>query len=272
VSTLRPSRVSFALASASLAVFSLVYGNFSPGGLLLPDWFPDREALVRGIALAVLAASIGLCISRAAIMSVVAIGAYLAVWALLSVPQIIQGPLSIGAWYGFCEAVTGLAGAVIIYAVLRQGREPQAPTYPEHAVRAARMAFALTCVFYGYSHFAYAQYTAHMVPSWLPAPLTIAYLTGVAHVAAGVGIAIGILPHVAASLEALMMMLFGLLVWAPTFWAVPRPVWATPPQNQWSEVVTNAILAASACVVAASLAGRRRRRGDLSTPPYAAPE
>lgn len=263
----RPSQAFFALASASLAVFSLVYGDFSPGGLLLPNWIPAREAFLRAIALVLLAASIGLCFSRAAIASVVAIGAYLAGWALLSVPQIVQGPLSIGAWYGFCEAVTGLAGAVIIYAVLRQGREPQAPTYLEHAVRAARMAFALTCVFYGYSHFAYAQYTAHMVPSWLPAPLAIAYLTGAAHIAAGIGIAIGVLPRLAASLEALMMVLFGLLVWAPTFWAKPPPVWATPPQNQWSEVVTNAILAASAYVVAASLAGWRRRRADSVDPP-----
>lgn len=254
--SLRPSQGFFALATASLAVFSLVYGDFAPGGRHLPDGVPAPEVWAHGIALVVLAASIGLCFSRTAMASVFAVGAYYSAWALLSVPQILQGPSSIGAWYGLCEAMTCLAGAVIIHATLRRERDPQAPAYLERTVWAARIAFALTCVFYGGSHFAYAQYTAGMVPTWLPASLALAYLTGIAHMAAGIGIAIGVLPWLAARLEALMMILFGLLVWVPTFWADPRPVWATPPENQWSELVANAILAGAACVVAGSLAHR----------------
>jgi hypothetical protein len=50
--------------------------------------------------------------------------------------------------------------------------------------------------------------------------------------------------------------LFGLLVWVPSFLAQPRPQWATPPQNQWSELVVTLMLAASAWVVAASLRNR----------------
>lgn len=252
----------FALASASLAVFIFNYGAFAPGGLALPDGIPGRESMVHGVALVILAASIGLCVSRTALASIVAIGAYFALWALMSLPPIVQGPGSIGAWYGFCEAATCLSGALILYVTLRREREPRTPARLAHLVPAARVCFALTCVFYGGSHFAYAQYTAHMVPTWLPAALVLAYLTGIAHIAAGVGIAAGILPRVAASLEALMMILFGLLVWAPTFWAEPRPVWATPPENQWSEVVTNALLAAAACVVAGSLAGRSSPSGS----------
>jgi hypothetical protein len=50
--------------------------------------------------------------------------------------------------------------------------------------------------------------------------------------------------------------LFGLLVWVPSFFAQPRPDWATPPQNQWSELVVNLVLAAAAWVVATSLRNR----------------
>jgi hypothetical protein len=50
--------------------------------------------------------------------------------------------------------------------------------------------------------------------------------------------------------------LFGLLVWVPSFFARPRPQWATPPQNQWSEVIVNLVLAAFAWVVVASLRNR----------------
>jgi hypothetical protein len=52
------------------------------------------------------------------------------------------------------------------------------------------------------------------------------------------------------------MSLFGLLVWVPSFLVQPRPEWATPPSNQWSELVVNLVLAASAWVVAASLTNR----------------
>jgi hypothetical protein len=38
-----------------------------------------------------------------------------------------------------------------------------------------------------------------------------------------------------------------------SFLAQPRPQWATPPQNQWSELVVNLVMAASACIVATSL-------------------
>ena len=130
------------------------------------------------------------------------------------------------------------------------------PIAGERAVRAAQVLFGLTCVFYGWSHFAYADYTASMVPAWLPGRLGFAYFTGLGHIAAGIGIVVGILPRLAATLEAIMMSLFGLLVWVPSLLAQPRPEWAGPPQNQWSELVVNLLLAASAWIVAASLRNR----------------
>jgi uncharacterized membrane protein YphA (DoxX/SURF4 family) len=103
-----------------------------------------------------------------------------------------------------------------------------------------------------------------MVPALLPNRLAFAYLTGLGHVAAGIGIIVGILPGLAATLEAIMMSLFGLLVWVPSFFVQPRPQWATPPQNQWSELVVNLVLAASACVVAISLRNGPRGFGARS--------
>jgi uncharacterized membrane protein len=239
------SRGFFAIAAASLAILSLTYGDFAPSGRSLPGWIPGRETWVHVCALLLLAASAGLCFPRTALPSALTISAYLAVWALLGTPPILSEPLSIGAWYGFCEAMTSLVGAWIVYVKI--------PVAGERAVRVAQVLFGLTCVFYGASHFVYADYTAVMVPAWLPGRLGFAYLTGLGHAAAGIGIIVGILPRLAATLEAVMMSLFGLLVWVPSFFAQPRPQWATPPQNQWSELVVNLLLAASAFIVAASL-------------------
>jgi uncharacterized membrane protein YphA (DoxX/SURF4 family) len=252
----------FAIAAASLAILSL-----TDGGQSFPAWIPWRETWVDASALVVLAASIGLWFSRTALPSALTIGAYRAVLAVINVPPILAKPLSIVSWYGFCEALTSLTGAWILYAMLRwQSRGLQMPIAGERAVRAARVLFGLTCVFYGWSHFAYADYTASMVPTWLPDGLGFAYFTGLGHIAAGIAIMVGILPRLAATLEASMMSLFGLLVWVPSLLAQPRPKWAGTPQNQWSELLVTLLLAASAWIVADSL--RNRRWGFASAAHY----
>ena len=252
----------FAIASASLALLILAYGDFAPGGLTLPAWIPWREVWVYGAAILVLAASAGLCFSRTALMSVLTVGAYQAVWVLIAAPGILSGlsgPLSIGAWYPFCEAMTALVGAWILYAMLRWPSGDSRTSIAAHrAQRTAQVLFGLSCAFYGASHFAYADYTASMVPIWLPGRLGLAYLTGLGHLAAGIGIVVGILAPLAATLEAGMMSLFCLLVWVPTFFAHTPPKWAMPPQNRWSELVVTLALAASAWLVATSLRNRSR--------------
>jgi uncharacterized membrane protein len=247
----------FAIASASLAIFSLAYGDFAPGGQSLPAWIPWRVLWVHVAALLVLAASVGLWFARTAQTSALTVGAYQAVWMMLSVPGIVSAPLSLGAWYPFCEAATALVGAWILYELLRwPPGQSQMPMAAHRAARAAQVVFGLTCIFYGCSHFAYADYTAGMVPAWLPDRLGLAYLTGLGHLAAGIAIVVGILAPLAGTLEALMMSAFGLLVWVPSFFAHPPPKWATPPQNQWSELVVTLALAAAAWIVAGSLRAR----------------
>ena len=246
-----------AFASACLAILSLIYGDNAPLGRSLPAGFPWRDLWVYGPVIILAAASAGLCLARSALASALTITGYQAFSLVTCLPAILSNPLSLGAWYGFCETLTSLAGAGIFYALWRQ-QSPGShlPAISALAVRVAQILFGLTCVFYGWSHFAYADYTASMVPTWLPTPLGFAYFTGLCHIAAGIGITLGVLPRLAATLEALMMTLFGLLVWVPSFLARPRPQWATPLENQWSELVVNVLLATSAYMVAISLRDR----------------
>jgi uncharacterized membrane protein YphA (DoxX/SURF4 family) len=248
----------FALAAASSAILSITFRDFAPIWQPFLASIPWRETWVYGSALLVLAASVGLCFSRTALPSAVTIGAYQAVWALSRAAPIASKPLSVGSWYGFCEALTPMLGAWILYLMLRsRARRSETPSIESaRAVRAAQILFGLNCAVYGLAHFAYADFTASMVPSWLPGPLAFAYLTGVAHLIAGISISIGILPRLAATLEAVMMSLFGLLVWVPSLFEHTRRAWVGTPQNQWSEIVVTLLLAASAWIVAASLRNR----------------
>ena len=263
----------FAIASTGLAILGLTYRDLAPIWQPLPAWIPWREAWVYGCGLLVLAASADLCFPRTALSSALTIGTYLALWVVARAVPIVLEPLSIGSWYGLCEALAPLLGAWILYAMLRwQSRAPETPSIAsERGVRAAQVLFGLTCVAFGLAHFAYAELTTSMVPIWLPGRLGFAYLTGLGHLAAGIGIMVGIFPRLAATLEAIMMSLFGLLVWVPSLFARPPPEWATPPQNQWSELIVTLLLTASAWIVATSLrnrpwgfAGRSHAHGDDS--------
>jgi uncharacterized membrane protein len=248
----------FAIAVASLAILKFTFHDFAPMWHSNPAGSPWQEAWEYGSALLLLAASVGLCFSRTAVASALTIGAYLVIWALADVPPILSKPLSMGSWYGLCEVLTSIAGTWILYITIRwQLRGSKRSIAGERAVRAAQVLFGVTCVFYGSSHFAYADYTASMVPTWLPGRLGFAYFTGLSYIAAGLGIVLGILPRLAATLVAIMMSLFGLLVWVPSFFAHPKPSWATPLQNEWSELEVNLLLAAAAWIAADSLRGRR---------------
>lgn len=255
----RLGKDSFAVASASLAIWSLAYVHFAWQSL--PAWIPWREGWVYGSALVILIASAGLCFWRTALPGALTIGVYQAVSAAIFIPLILSAPLSLGAWYPFCEALTSFAGAWILYALLQGPPGGSAtPIIGRGAVRTAQVLFGLTCIFYGSSHFAYAGYTAGMVPAWLPGHLGFAYFTGLCHIAAGLAIVAGVLPNLAAILEAVMMSLFGLLVWVPSFFAQPPPKWATPPAHQWSELTVNLVLAAAAWIVAISFGNHLHER------------
>jgi uncharacterized membrane protein len=157
--------------------------------------------------------------------------------------------------YGFFEALGPLIGAWILFALLRRQDVARAPTAMtgDRALRVARGLFGVACVEYGAGHFAYAKFTAAMVPAWLPGPTGIAYLTGACHAAAGLGLLFGIYPRLAATMEGIMMSLFGVLVWLPSFFAHPRPDWASPAQVQWSETLLTFLMAGSAFIVARSI-------------------
>jgi len=241
----------FVVAIAGLAILKLTFHDFAPLWHSNPAGIAWQQAWALASALLLLAASAGLCFSRTALPSALTIGAYQALWAATAVPSILSKPLSVGSWYGFCEALTSFAGTWILYATLRwQLRGSRIPIAGERAVRAAQVLFGLTCVFYGSSHFAYADYTASMVPAWLPSRLGFAYFTGLSYLAAGFGIIFEILARLAVTLVAIMMSLFGLLVWVPSFFAHPKPSWATPLQNEWSELEVNLLLAAAGWILA----------------------
>lgn len=248
-------RALFGIAVAGIALLSLAYGNFAPIMEPFPASLPWPDVWAYGLGAILLAAGAGLFFARTAPASAMIAGVYGSVWVLARARPVLLKPLIVGSWYGLGEALGPLLGLWILYALLcRQidGRAMNVMT-GDRALRVARALFGACCVAYGAAHFAYAAYTAAMVPAWFPGRTGLAYLTGACHAAAGFGLLLGILPRLAATLEAIMLSLFGVLVWLPVFFTHPVPGWAPSAQIQWSESFLTCLLAGSAWIVAASL-------------------
>jgi uncharacterized membrane protein len=118
-----------------------------------------------------------------------------------------------------------------------------------------RRLFGAALPLIGLSHFIYSAGTASMVPVWLPHHLFFAHLTGAGHVAAGVGILLGVLPGLASSLEASMITLFVLLLHLPGVASHPRD------RLQWTMFFIASAYAGSAWAVAGFARGAGKSYG-----------
>jgi uncharacterized membrane protein len=245
----------FGASVAGLAILCLAFGNFAPAFEAFGGPLPWSEVWVRGLAAILLAASAGLFFVRSAPGSTAIICGSGLVWVFARARAFCLAPYLVASWYGVGEALGPLLGAWILYAGFRRlsGSSGAALVTGDRAMHVARVLFGGACVTYGAAHFAYAAYTARMVPAWLPGRTELAYLTGCFHAAAGMGLLLGIAPRLAAKLEATMMCLFGVLVWVPSFFAAHAPDWAPSAQIRWSETLLTFLLASSAWIIAASL-------------------
>ena len=106
---------------------------------------------------------------------------------------------------------------------------------------------------YGASHFVYADFTAAMIPGWLPQRLELAYFTGACHALAGLAITFNQLARPAALLEAAMMSLFVILLHLPSLWASPPPAWGPTLRSEITPLFWASALAASAWLIYESL-------------------
>lgn len=113
-----------------------------------------------------------------------------------------------------------------------------------------RRIFGLAILPVGVSHFVYLSMATTMVPTWLPFREGWVQLTGAAHLAAGLALLVGILPRLAARLEAAMIAAFGLLVWVPAIIAAPGV------GSNWNALWVTWEVAAAAAVIAAELSSR----------------
>ncbi|MGZ3305214.1 MAG: DoxX family membrane protein [Asticcacaulis sp.] len=244
------AKCGFAAGMIGLGIVCLSFGSFAMQWQPMPAATP--HVLVYVSAAILILGGVGLIVPRSRAWAALVLGVYLLLWvlalkvpeAVAVMPKITKATSMIGTWLGVAEDTAMAMGALTLYVMAARGGEA--------GLRLTRIIFGLACVEFGLSHFAFADFTASMIPSWLPQRTFLAWLTGAGHFAAGIALITGVLPRLAATLEALMMLSFVLLV------HVPMVLWhkAGEGHADWTLLFIALTLASSAAVIATALNDR----------------
>jgi uncharacterized membrane protein len=220
----------------------------------VPRWVPLRQVLTSAAGALMLVSAVGLTWRRTVVPSSAVLTFLFLGWLLLlQVPRIVAAPSMELLWSGSGQIAAVLAGGWVVFASLARPTEsPGRWLRGDIGVRMARSLYAVALPFFGLHHFFDATGAAVAVPTWLPFRLGLAYLTGAAHIVAGVAILLGIAPRLAATLEAIMVSTFVLLIHLPGVMDAP----ADP--LQWTMLVVASAIGGAGWIVARSYAGGRR--------------
>jgi uncharacterized membrane protein len=238
-----------ALTMIGLGVLGFIYGDVALVWQHLPiEHMPGAKAIAYAFALIELLAGIGLLLRQWTKAAAAWLTAFMLVWAvLLKLPAVVAVPSMEATWLGLGEITVILAGAWVLFAAHAGERNDWLRRVTgQRGIRAARVLFAVSLPMIGLSHFFYSEQTMALVPSWLPYHLGWAYLTGAGSIAACLAVLFGVLPQLAARLEAVMLWIITLLVWGSAVVATPGD------RTAWTALVISAAIACGAWVVADS--------------------
>ncbi|HEX5259062.1 MAG TPA: hypothetical protein VFW35_09830 [Sphingomicrobium sp.] len=246
------SHLFFALTILAIAAIGLLGGSFAPILAGVPKSLPDRQVVADICNIVLIACGAGLIVRRTAAPAALALLIYLIIWTILfKVPFIIRQPL-IEVSYQTCgENAVLIAAAWLLYLwSVRDAKAWRVNFLSGGAgLRIAHLLYGFALIAFGFSHFAYLNLTAPLVPAWLPGHVFWAYLTGGTYILTGGAIIIGFAAGLAAAIAALQIALITLLVWGPMIFAGHISV------ENWQETAVSWALSAAAWVVAISYEG-----------------
>lgn len=237
----------YGLGAVILGLLSLVSADFALQWQPVPKDIPGHAVLAYASGVAMIAAGVAIQLPRWARFGAAALGLLYLTWViLLHAPRVAAHPTNIGAWNGVAE-ISALAAAGLVGFALLWSNTERTPLLS----RGVRLVFGLCPLVFGLAHYAYADFTASMVPAWIPPnQLFWAYATGTCHVAAALAILSGIQAKLAARLLSAMYAGFVVLLHIPRVYVDPDN------RLEWTMMAIAISLTGAAWTVADSIARR----------------
>jgi len=221
----------YGVSVAGMAALILLSGDLGALFQPVPGWIPSGRGLAYASGAVLLAGGLALAFHGRAeptrkTMRLAALALtvdFLFVWLLLlNLPNTAAAPTLVGNWEGCGLNMTVAAGAWILLARSSPpAAGPAARLLGERGVSLARRLYALGVPLVGLAHLADPVGGTVYVPAWLPLRVGWVCLTGVGHIAAGLAIFFGVLPGLAAVLEAGQITAFVILTHLPAVFGAP---------------------------------------------------
>jgi uncharacterized membrane protein len=237
----------YGLAAMIMGAAGLLWDDFATGWIPAPAALPGRATLAYVVGMLLVAGGVAINIRRTAAWGAALLTAVFALgFLLLDLTRLATHLSHFDYWESSAEQLALVAGGVIAFASVAK-METRSST---RIISSGRLAFGGCLLVFGAAHFVYADYTATLVPKWLP-PGTLfwTYATGIAAIAAGLAILSNVLALLAARLLTAMYLIFGILVHARLLLAAPLS------HANWIENAINLALMGAAWIVADSFAG-----------------
>ena len=232
-------RLPYAVGVAGLGAVCLAFHDFALQWQSAPDWLKAVPGATVVSALWLIVTGVALVVPRLTLMGAVSAAVLFGVWAVMfHGPLAVAQPGQVYVWLGVAEPGSLMAAGIALIGTALKDAGMRA-----RVTLGARIVFGLCAVVFGISHFAYAEFTAQMVPGWLPMPLVWAYVTGAGHLAAGLALVSGVRARLAAGMEAGMCAAFVVLL------HLPRVVASPASQMEWTMLFIALSIAGAAWVV-----------------------
>lgn len=226
----------YALAAILLGAVGIWFGDFAMQWQAVPKAVPVMPwAYVSG---GILAAGGALVLARQEKTGALILAAFYGLWVVaFHVPSTVMNAFgSIGAWNAPAESGFVTAGALALLAAHAGGAR-------DKLAMAARLLAGVSAVVFGCAHFNYIDFTASMVPAWIPFKTFWAWATGAGHLLTGLALLTGFRARLAVTCEAAMMGSFVLLL------HLPRVIAAPDQHAEWIMLAMSSALTGAALLV-----------------------
>jgi len=251
----RAGRVAYGVGVAGMGVLILLSGKLASVFQPVPPWVPLRQWLAYLSGALLLAGGLAVIAWKTTRFAALVLTVNFSIWLLLlNLPNTLARPARVGNWEGCGLNMTVVAGGWILLALsCRPPSGRAARLLGESGVKLARRLYAVGLPLIALAHFLNARAATEYVPVWFPLRIDWVYLTGAGHTAAGLAILFGVLPGLAALLEACQINAFVVLTHVPSVYR------ARGDRVQWAMLFYALAIAGSAWLVAATFGDRHRR-------------
>ena len=234
-------RIVFGASAVLFGVIALLWHDSDTWQELQHIWgLPFGTAIGGGLMIAQIAGGIGMQIPQARRLASVGLGVVYLVFSLACIPGIVGSPRVYAQYGSFFEQFSLLCGAIALYAATEVSAA-RATVFG----RAARIGLGVCTTSFTTAQIVYLRFTASLVPKWIPpSQMFWVIFTTTAFALAAIAILINRQARLAIRLMALMVALFGMLVWVPRLIARPEG------HLNWSETALTFLIAGAAWMVA----------------------